>query len=525
MSLLLLASAPAGDPTPVGVPGDPPNVVGLAVTATSSTSLTVQWPGIHDGGGVSPPKYDIRVAESPIQWGSAPSFDDAFQGTTISGTEEVEITGLNPGTPYQVRLVPYRGTLGNSPVFGELSNVANGSTDAGAVAAPDTPTITAGSVTASGVAATTSAFVGASGESGHASTTWQIDVDGGDFSSPIWEETSATKLVSHPNAGASVPLMAETAYDIRAIHNGELGGASSPSVKDDFTTAAVSPGEPDYTSVGTEVYDEDFESYANATALKAAYSTNESHGVIELVGSGGQGDNGQYFNAAWDDYPGPSDANVVLARTYSLSGVTEYGLLLYFKVSPTGYIWTKSGANTHKFFLIWRSGGSSGRITLSADGQGASSFYDPNGQMDGSDIYPTRWGITFAAADGHSGLAQHWNGFSWVSSAGKSYMRQHLNISTKGPYALRDGNWHKMTLRLKEESSADAFDGIIQMWIDGVAVMDINGGDSGNPYGAYQRGATKRLSLFHHFQYPANINKGAQQNQDLSFDNVRLVRV
>lgn len=244
--LILLQGKPAKDPIPIGDPGDPPNVTDLGIDATTSTTLDISWTGVHDGNGVSPAGYDIRVMPTPMAWGSQEATDSqvAYEGTTVGGEESTTLTGLIPSTSYDVQLVPRRGPSGSAEAFGALSNIETDSTDAGAVGTPGTPVVSISASNDDSFDLSTTAFSGAGGETGHASTTWYIYADGDTpgVDTPVWQVTSASNLTSYSAAGASEPLSASTAYDIYAKHTGELGGDSALSAKVDGTTDSATPG-------------------------------------------------------------------------------------------------------------------------------------------------------------------------------------------------------------------------------------------------------------------------------------------
>jgi len=128
-----LATAAAGT---VGAVSD------LRVTAASDTSLTVAFTEVDDGTGLAA-SYDVRYAPSPVAWGSAQTVTRGscaapVAGSSIGSTTSCTVSGLSRSTKYDVQVVPFRGTLNVSAVFGALSNVATGST----LAAPASPVTT-----------------------------------------------------------------------------------------------------------------------------------------------------------------------------------------------------------------------------------------------------------------------------------------------------------------------------------------------------------------------------------------------
>lgn len=112
----------------------PGTVTDLAVTSTTDNSATLSFTEVDDGTG-QPADYIMRYATPPISWGSA---TDVAQGTcqvpmagsAIGASRTCTVEGLVPSTAYEFQVVAYRGTLNQDAVFGELSNIAAGTTGA-----------------------------------------------------------------------------------------------------------------------------------------------------------------------------------------------------------------------------------------------------------------------------------------------------------------------------------------------------------------------------------------------------------
>ena len=122
----------------------PGTVNTLNAAATGPTSVTLSFTQVSDGLG-APAQYDVRVAASPLSWGTAASVTAGtcatpVSGSATSGTLTCTVLGLNPSTTYDFRLASFRGTLNQNAVFSNnLSNIATVTTPA----APATPTPTA----------------------------------------------------------------------------------------------------------------------------------------------------------------------------------------------------------------------------------------------------------------------------------------------------------------------------------------------------------------------------------------------
>lgn len=100
----------------------------VSVRALSTSTVEVQFTALSDGTGAAA-KHDVRIAPSPIDWGTAPSVSSGTCSTpyapgVINTVTTCTITGLTVGTQYDVQLVPYSGILNDSSVFGFISNIA-----------------------------------------------------------------------------------------------------------------------------------------------------------------------------------------------------------------------------------------------------------------------------------------------------------------------------------------------------------------------------------------------------------------
>ena len=111
---------------------NPGTVSDLAVTGVTDNSVTLSFTEVSGGAG-SPASYDVRYAVSPISWGAATAVATGtckvvMTGTTIGVKRSCTVLGLAGATAYQFQLVGFRGTLNVDAVFGNLSNVASGTT-------------------------------------------------------------------------------------------------------------------------------------------------------------------------------------------------------------------------------------------------------------------------------------------------------------------------------------------------------------------------------------------------------------
>ena len=126
-------------PTPAGVSD-------LQVIAVSDSSVTLRWTQVNDGTG-SPAQYALRYGTPTLSWSAGYATEVSVSGTSIGSARQYTFNGLHAATPYQFRLVSYRGTLGVDAVFGPLSNTVSDATTAPPVSGTPTVDVTPASVT------------------------------------------------------------------------------------------------------------------------------------------------------------------------------------------------------------------------------------------------------------------------------------------------------------------------------------------------------------------------------------------
>jgi len=123
--------------TETGTPGAPGTVTDLAVETSSDNSVTLGFTEVDDGTGHAA-TYHIRYALNPMGWGwgsatvvTQGSCSAPLAGTAIGAHKSCTVAGLAAGTTYDFQMVAYRGTIDQDATFGELSNVATGTTTSG----------------------------------------------------------------------------------------------------------------------------------------------------------------------------------------------------------------------------------------------------------------------------------------------------------------------------------------------------------------------------------------------------------
>ncbi len=134
------ATASAAVSVTIPVVAKPAGVSDLEVVSVSATSVTLRWTQVDDGLGRAA-QYALRYGSPTLAWSAGYATEVSVSGTSIGTARQYTFTGLASDTPYQFRLISYRGTLAVDAVFGPLSNTVS---DATTPAPPSgTPTVEA----------------------------------------------------------------------------------------------------------------------------------------------------------------------------------------------------------------------------------------------------------------------------------------------------------------------------------------------------------------------------------------------
>jgi hypothetical protein len=94
--------------------------------------VTLSFTEVDDGLG-QPARYAVRFSEPPIAWGSAPNVSKGTCATPVFGHGvgarlTCTVFGLAPATTYEFQVAAYRSTLDLVEIFGDPSNIAQGTT-------------------------------------------------------------------------------------------------------------------------------------------------------------------------------------------------------------------------------------------------------------------------------------------------------------------------------------------------------------------------------------------------------------
>src|SRR5467141_3130475 len=115
-----------------GLPGSPGTVTDLAVAEVTPNSATLSFTEVNDGLG-QPARYVVRYADPPIEWGAAREVTEGTCSTPVIGRGvgarlTCTVLGLAAATTYEFQVAAYRSTLDLVEIFGDPSNVAQGTT-------------------------------------------------------------------------------------------------------------------------------------------------------------------------------------------------------------------------------------------------------------------------------------------------------------------------------------------------------------------------------------------------------------
>ena len=276
------------------------------------------------------------------------------------------------------------------------------------------------------------------------------------------------------------------------------------------TDTIPASGEPQFESgMDRQHYSEGFEPYASASALP--YAKTERYGML-AVDQGVANSGSRSLRIDWQNTGclGGSDANVAIDKKVADTTSTDRNWYLRYHARFTpGYLfyWPSGlcsrGVGSKEVVIFRNSANTGGRITWSAITPQAAcpSIY-------GSLLPGLRWHFSIDGEPGTTAPTQ---------CSGSSSYRQHLAIAEKGPAALADGAWHRVTMHLRRETAPGAGDGLIRVWIDGILIMDYDGETAASP--AFHQVFTRTMPVFNPIQYQSTFNAGAPQAQSRWFDD------
>src|SRR5204862_1193366 len=124
---------------------NPAPVTDLAVASVTDTSVTLSFHQVDDGTGQAA-SYIVKYGVGTLAWSTGLAVTRGtcvtpVAGTAIGAISSCTVLGLTSATAYQFGLVAFRGDVNTNAVFGPLSNVASGTTNAGSTAPVATVTV------------------------------------------------------------------------------------------------------------------------------------------------------------------------------------------------------------------------------------------------------------------------------------------------------------------------------------------------------------------------------------------------
>ncbi len=267
-------------------------------------------------------------------------------------------------------------------------------------------------------------------------------------------------------------------------------------------------------------------SYPTISALASPYSIATSHGTVSLDSTqafaSDQSVKVTFNNDGCLDGQSPSDASVGIGRSIGANDTHPEWVASYYAMYQPGYMfwWSNGGCSrgvsAKELVNFYASTpGGVGKWSLVAHHFSASEL---------SSVWPPIYQVSVGA--GGAVLWGVWQDNLETSStvaANNPTYPQHLAIGTKDPNAIADGAWHRITVRSRKQSGVDVGDGIIQMWVDGVLVMNYDGTDSSSP--AYHKVyVSSNAGMYQPFAVAGIFNGGAPQLQSRWLDRFRFWR-
>lgn len=220
----------------------------------------------------------------------------------------------------------------------------------------------------------------------------------------------------------------------------------------------------------TSLWHDDFESTTSTAGIYARYATQSSENGLHLDASGGlNGSRGMRID--WQARSGCNDDShfIEASITPSQEVVVQYSVRYQAQFV---YDWIGRGGacsgNAKKLFFLWAGAGSRFDFISENHAIGVGSDHD------------------------HPLFAQ--------------------SGTPVTPEALGNGQWHRITLRIRQSSTPTATDGYIHGWIDGVQKWNVN------------NIASQASGGWVLFKLPTTFNQGSPVNQSEWMDNFRIWR-
>jgi hypothetical protein len=267
----------------------------------------------------------------------------------------------------------------------------------------------------------------------------------------------------------------------------------------------VDPTEPLYVaSQNKEIFYDGFEEFGNTSQLLTYQSVYPDRYAIDGAGIGlttSGAEAGQ--KAARFTYPASADqGNELLEALYTADIDPSVVVVTFWLRSQPNYTWwsgTGTGGQGHKIFVANISGAPSGdRLLLEWDHAG----------IEPAQLNACFPGLAFLPTP------------TW--SIGQALYKQNLGPSWSVLTNANDGQWHRYTTRFQKSTNRPSTaegNGRIEMWVDGLKIMEYIGDDPNRCEHGLVTVPTGRLVPNLHFP---SVNGAVNATQWLEFDDVRV---
>ncbi len=316
-----------------------------------------------------------------------------------------------------------------------------------------------------------------------------------------WWALSACSPPGKPPVDAGAPLDAGAiVVDAGLPVAGVDAGVDAGSLVDPDPDGG--PREP--TSSSQVLYTDDFERYANTTALKGSYGDQREVGASFVLDGMTAAVGSRSMRIDYGTDAGCQDADVFLSKVLSLTSPLTVVLRYRFRFEqrfrfqqPATHCSGRGTSSTE--FVIGRVMNGRGTVVLAAASDQPLPLVYPN-------VPGLRWQVQVRDVRGLVTPAQP-----------NVLYRQHQRATRLGPAAVADGRWHQLSLLVQRETQQGLGDGVVRLWIDGEAVLDYDGS-----VGLAQGKVFSGTAPFGTITYPSMLAAGASQAQTRWFDEVLL---
>lgn len=431
--ILLLTSLLACEKVFGTQPGDPGRVADLRVESTASSSITLAWTEVPDGG-KKPAVYAVVVSPDSFSWPTDLAGATFVPGDSIGATIQFGVDDLNRGTKYFAQVAAARLEETGNFLYGTPSNLVS------AVTESDPPTVV-DDLRVSSVTSTSATLQWTQVDDGTGlAASYRLA-----FGSPSvnWGDASRARLVPGTSIGSTRTSTIEGltsgtnyAFQLETIRAGASEGGSGAF----SNTVAATP--PIVSSVVEPFFSDNFDNGNRTTANGFTWSNTGSRSFVSSTKSfGGTHSLGLRFGPDSLGKDSSAEGRFSLGRN-----LTEVWIEFMLYV-PANYTHRNESPNNNKFFRIW------GDNYSSANKVGASTTRSGDASALSFEYNYKTWG------DGTLGF-----GPSSVAGARSP-------TTTFGGPEFRD-RWTRVRVHARHVSAENADDAILQLWFDDTMVLD-----------------------------------------------------